>query len=516
MPRYRKTNFNQTMLVPVNLEEQIIKGTIESVINDVIDRMDINLFEKRYQNEEVGAPAYNPRILLKIILYGYSRGLLSSRRIAQAAETNITFIALSGYSRPDFTTIASFISSMTEEISFVFLHVLRVCNKMNLIGAERFAIDGHKVSSNAAKECSGTFDVLKTKLEKLRLIADDLLKQHKEVDSDELKKNLKIRHNKFKHRADTIEAFLKNNEKKVSKRKGSPEPKSNTTDNESAKLFSSHGIVQGYNGIAVVDGKSQVIVAAEAYGSAYEGEHLSQLIESTDHNCKLAQVGEDVFSNVEFLADTNYFSEPNLKYLAEKNINSFIPDPFFRKRDSRFTDTDKHKGVTGKKIYQKKKKIEKQGYTSADFIYDKNNDSYICKNNKVLVRWGNSSGGQNRYGMKKQNCQQCPLLANCMPKANSNSRKTICVPNPTFLKRKLPYSEAMRIKIDSEYGKKAYSKRLAIAEPPFANIRHHKKMNYFTLRTKKKVNIQWNLFAIINNLSKIANAIKKQEIEIQI
>ena len=141
------------------------------------------------------------------------------------------------------------------------------------------------------------------------------------------------------------------------------------------------------------------------------------------------------------------------------------------------------------------------------------NDHFICKNNKILLRWGNTSAGDKRYGMKKENCQQCPLLQDCMPNATINSRKMISSPNHIEKKRRLPYSEDMRIKIDSDYGKKAYSRRLAIAEPPFANIRYHKKMNYFTLRSKKKVNIQWNLFAIINNLSKIARAIQ-QGIEI--
>jgi transposase len=247
------------MFVPVDLSTQLLPGTLESVINEAIDRMNITKFEQRFKNQETGAPAYNPRILLKIILYAYSRGIISSRKIAEAAENHITFIALSGYSKPDFTTIANFVSSMQEEISIVFLHVLRLCDKMQLVGGERFAIDGHKLSANAAKEWSGTQGMLQKKLVKMKDLIDNLASAHKITDSEEKKSELAQKKSKLAARAKRIENFLANNEPKKATRKGAKEIQSNVTDNESAKIISAHGVIQGYNGIAVADAKNQVL-----------------------------------------------------------------------------------------------------------------------------------------------------------------------------------------------------------------------------------------------------------------
>jgi len=111
----------------------------------------------------MGAPAYDPAILLKIVLYAYSRGITSSRKIAQCCGENIIFMALSADTRPHFTTIADFISSADQEIIRLFLLVLLTCDEMGLIGKEMFAVDGCKMPSNASKEWSGTKEELQHK-----------------------------------------------------------------------------------------------------------------------------------------------------------------------------------------------------------------------------------------------------------------------------------------------------------------------------------------------------------------
>jgi transposase len=91
--------------------------------------------------------------MLKIILFGYSRGFITSRRIANACETNITFMSLSGDVQPHYTSIASFVARMKEQIEPLFTQVLMICYKEGLIGRNMFAIDGCKLKSNASKEC---------------------------------------------------------------------------------------------------------------------------------------------------------------------------------------------------------------------------------------------------------------------------------------------------------------------------------------------------------------------------
>lgn len=156
MARYKRYDLNQRRMIPIALEAQILPGSFEHTLMRLIDEeLDLRAFDHKYKNDENGAPAYDPRILLKIVLYAYSKAILSSRRIAQACEQNIVFMALSADSQPHFTTIADFISGSWEQIGNLLREVLLVCDELGLIGTEMFAIDGCKIPSNASKEWSG-------------------------------------------------------------------------------------------------------------------------------------------------------------------------------------------------------------------------------------------------------------------------------------------------------------------------------------------------------------------------
>lgn len=125
-------------MIPVNFSTQILPGTIEHTINWMVDnRIDLSGLSKKYRNDFTGAPAYDPAILLKIVLLAYSRGIVSSRMIMKACHENIVFRALSADSMPGFTTIASFIRDMKDDIKTIFTNVLLVCNEMNLLEGEQ-------------------------------------------------------------------------------------------------------------------------------------------------------------------------------------------------------------------------------------------------------------------------------------------------------------------------------------------------------------------------------------------
>jgi hypothetical protein len=120
--------------------------------------------------------------LLKIVLYAYSRGIVSSRRIEQACRENVVFMALSADTRPHFTTIADFISSMDKEIIHLFRDVLLVCDDLGLIGREMFAIDGCKLPSNASKEWIGTRADFERKAAKLEQVIAHMMTTHRDHD----------------------------------------------------------------------------------------------------------------------------------------------------------------------------------------------------------------------------------------------------------------------------------------------------------------------------------------------
>ena len=113
MAKYKDYNYSQSIMVPVSLEKQLAPGTLEHAIHHIIEyRFDISSFNRRLSNDKAGRPAFNPKILLKIILLGYSRGIVSSRPLERACRENIIFMALTCGQEPDHSTIAAFVSSM--------------------------------------------------------------------------------------------------------------------------------------------------------------------------------------------------------------------------------------------------------------------------------------------------------------------------------------------------------------------------------------------------------------------
>src|SRR5512139_2416030 len=128
MAKYKSYDYSQSVLLPVSFDEQLMPGTLEFAIHTLVEtRIDRCIFDNRYENDETGRLAYDPKILLKVVLLGYSRGLISSRQIERACKENVTFMALTCGEYPDHSTIAAFVSSMKEKIKSMFRDVLLVC-----------------------------------------------------------------------------------------------------------------------------------------------------------------------------------------------------------------------------------------------------------------------------------------------------------------------------------------------------------------------------------------------------
>ena len=129
MAKYKSYDYSQSVLIPVCLDEQLMPGTLEFAIHTLVHtRIDTSIFDQRYNNDETGREAYDPKILLKVVLLGYSRGMISSRQIERACKENVTFMVLCCGQQPDHSTIAAFVSSMKGEILPLFRDVINcVC-----------------------------------------------------------------------------------------------------------------------------------------------------------------------------------------------------------------------------------------------------------------------------------------------------------------------------------------------------------------------------------------------------
>jgi transposase len=504
MAKFRECDYDQTTILPVSIDNQISQYTLEFVIHHLIEDLDLSYFNTRYNNDTIGRKAINPKVLLKIILLGYSRGLTSSREIEKACRQNAVFMAMTCGDIPDHSTIATFVSSMEEEIAQIFTQILTVCDEEGLIGGTHFSLDGVKLPSNASKECSGKFDELKSRQEKIEKKIREIIKEHN--DEDKGKKNKKDddshqkRLNRLKQKAGKINSFLGENKPRIGT--SGKEVQSNTTDNESAKMVGSHGMVlQGYNANGFVDEKKQVITHAEAFGENEDSQHIRPMLEGAKKN--LEQIGyEDPLKGKIISADSGYHSTESLKVCEEYEVDAYIPDKGFRKRDERLHGADKYKRATNRKKTNHRK--GKGLFTVKDFVFNENG-RLICPAGKALyIRNRNFETRQGFKGINYQApitaCRNCELKHKCLRKQTTISRQV-----HIFEKTPGNLLDRMKEKIDSPEGRKTYSKRLGIVEPVFANIRARKKMNRFTLRGKTKVNIQWKLYCIVHNLEKIAN-----------
>jgi transposase len=506
MARYKDYSYDQQKLLPIRYSEQILPGTFEHTLHHVIDELDLSAFDERYRNDDAGAPAYDPRILLKIILFAYSRGVVSSRRIESLCRENVVMMALSADAQPHWTTISEFVASSAEQIVRLFQEVLLVCDAMGLLGKELFAIDGLKLPANAAKEWSGTRADLRNKSRKLEQTMRALLARHRETDAAETDHGPSVRTGESLERLRAnvrrIKTFLATHAENLGP-KGTVR-QSNITDPDSAKMKTSHGVIQGYTAVAAVDGKHQVIVHAAAHGEGQEHGLLVPTVEGLRQNGK-ALGEDDVLRRARLTADAGYASEANMRYLFEQGVDAYVADNQFRCRDARFATADRYK------VRHRKERRQEQGgrilFRPADFTYDERRRTCICPAGKRLYKNGANVTIGGLTGMKftapKSACRPCGLRDQCLRHPQKTSVRQVVFFTGCTRDAGETFTAKMKRKIDSARGRAIYQRRLATAEPVFANLRAAKRLDRFTLRGKTKVNAQWLLYCLVHNIGKI-------------
>lgn len=499
MPRYKDYDYRQTKLLPVSFERQILPGTFEHSLTHLIEHeLDLSVFDERYANDESGRPAYDPAILLKIILLAYSRGITSSRKIAALCEENVLFMSISADAHPHFTTIAEFVSSCQGEIASVFQQVVLICDELGLIGREMFVIDGCKMPSNASKEWSGTREDLKKKQKKVNGAIRQILKKHRESDEKELDEDIRKREKRqlktLRKASRKIQEFLAENEDKVG---ASGKPiQSNITDNESAKMKTSHGVIQGYIGVAAVDGKHQVVVHAEAHGQPQEHELLKPTVEGIREALNNERHKKDALKGAKVIADSGYHSKKNVEYLKDEKVDGYIADTGYRSRDPRFQSAERHRRKAGIKA--------KKRFSVEDFDFDSKQKTVRCPAGHMMwLKCSRARTGRYlflQFQAHKADCEGCELRKSCL---RTETQKTPRLVNIRVEKAGTNLLDQMRSKIDSMRGRYIYSHRLGIVEPVFGNITSAIGLKRFSLRGRKKVDGQWKLMTLIHNITKI-------------
>lgn len=504
MARYKLVDRNPKF-IPVVLSEQIQPGSFEFTLDHLIDHeLDLSALDSRFKNDQTGATAYDPRVMLKIVLLAYSRGLISSRAIERACQQNVQFMALSGDAAPSYTHIAKFVRELGDEIKPLFTQVLMTCDRMGLIGKELFAIDGVKLPSNASKERSGTHAELLHRAERLDKAATKIIAAHRQQDESKGEQNLDQRRqaqlDRLRKEAQATRTFVATNQPKRNAK--GVELKSNITDNDSAKMATGKGVIQGYSAQAAVDHAHQVIVAADVLGSGSEQVALLPMVALAKPYATSATV---------ITADAGYHSNDNVAALHAQNTPALVADNAMRQRDERLSEQAKHKAKPDP-LYDKAKSTTSANqprlFRPQDFTHDPQANTCVCPAGKPMYSNGAHCVVNGRVHHKftgtKASCEPCQLRAQCL----RTPEKTLVRQVAIFYKNQPsphPATEAMKRAIDSEHGRCTYSKRMGTVEPVFANLRHNKQLNRFTLRGRCKVNTQWHLYCMVHNIEKIVN-----------
>jgi transposase len=298
-------------------------------------------------DENRGYPPYHPKMMTALILYAYTQGIYSSRRIARACEQRVDFMAVTGMQRPDFRTINDFRKRHLKELSRLFQQVLKLCQKAGMVKLAHVALDGTRIAGNAAKDQTLTYARMKKSEQELAEEVAGWFREAERQDaaedaehgadrrgdempawvSDKQKRLEKIREAKAELEAEAKAEAERKKEEDAKKpainraRKPIPETpaenaKRNLTDSDSRLLSTSQGYIQGYNAQVAVDADSQVIVAETLSNQTTDSQHLIPLVDQIEVNT------EDGVREIS--ADSGYYSENNLEQLENKVIRGYV------------------------------------------------------------------------------------------------------------------------------------------------------------------------------------------------
>jgi hypothetical protein len=365
-----------------------------------------------------------------------------------------------------------------------------------------FAIDGVKLPANASKAKSGTRADYQRQVQKMERTAKQMLEKHQSTDGavtdDALAKREAKKLERLQKEAQQLRDWLKSNPEDRKGCKGGIRL-SNRTDNESAKMATSKGVIQGYTGVATVDEKAQIIVDAQAHGTGSEQELLLPVIAATAPHRNVDTV---------ITADAGYHSQANLKELAQQQIDAYVPDNGYRKRDERYADQTVHTAKPDPLWNKAKPSKQSKCFKPADFQLAEDRSHCVCPAGKRLYSNGSDCTINGYVAMKfsgaQQDCVPCQRRKECLRTPEKTRTRQV-----SFFQGRRDvqenHAEWMKVKIDSDLGREMITRRFATVEPVFGNLRGNKRLHRFTLRGKTKVDGQWKLYCMVHNVEKLAH-----------
>jgi transposase len=455
-----RADYNQKWMFPPSLEDLLEKDHPVRFIREFVDALDLRELGFRIRKSDEGRPNYAADLLLKVWLYGYLERIRSSRRLEKACRQHVALMWLTGMNHPDHNSLWRFWNDNKQALKEVFRQTVRVAMDAGLVDMVLNAVDGTKIAARASTDKAWFQKKLKKRLERLDLWLDQAMKEVEKAEKEEsgeyrlpgeLVEKQKLR--------ETIQESLTQLKAKERESMHPGEP-------DAQMMKTREGTRLGYNAQAVVDSKAGVIVAGEVTTDQNDTHQLIPMLETVQ--TELGKVAEET------AADGGYFSGEQLDKAQKAGFPVLV------------------------NLVQLRKAEETGGpYHSSKFEYDSENDCYLCPMGQKLKFEGSRKRESKTHEMRAYRCKsasQCPVRWDC-----SKDKKGRCV-------ERSPYSGAIRVQQEKQQDKTKTDllrRRMVIAEPAFARVKHLLEFRRWTMGGLEKVRTQWLFVCALTNLSRM-------------
>jgi transposase len=465
-------NRKQQSFFPPSIDEYVSEDNQVRAIEDYVELLDmVKLgFTKSALNSSDGQPAYHPKLLLKIYIYGYLNKIRSSRKLECETGRNIEMMWLCAGLKPKYKTIANFRKENSKALKKVFREFVLLCKELELIRGELVAVDGAFLRANASKNQLIMKKSVERDLKKIDEKIEAYLETLEFADSEEKKER-------------ALKPLPTNSIPKITKRKAKLDKdlalleemgvtQYNRTDPDAKVMVKPAHNLMAYNVQIAVDSKFKFIIATDVISVGQDSNQL----------CNIGTKSKEITQNEEMkiLADKGYYSAKEIKESLDNNITPYIPTP--KKNDPQ--------AKTGL-------------YTQDKFFYDEKEDCYLCPNNQKLEKAIFTQQKRGRVNLVYRGtsamCKICPVRDNCLPK-NTATKSIYKWEYQNIL-------EEHHKKMETDEAKKLIKRRGSIVEHPFGTIKQHLGWSHFLVRGKEKVSGENALIMFSYNFRRLLNLI---------
>lgn len=465
---YRYGDRNQTELFPPCIEDYVAQDAPVRAYDVMVEALDLNKLGIVWDPNKVGNSCYDPKSMLKLLVYGYSYGVRSSRKLERETNYNVSFMWLTGGLKPDHKTISEFRRKNKSALKNVLKQCARLCIRLDLIEGNTLFVDGSKIRAAASINNSWTKEKGEKRLKKIDKRIEAILTECEKVDQDEEGKASLV---KMKEELKDHEALKAKVNNILEELKAEGKSSTNTTDSDCTRIHGRQGSHAGYNAQNVVDEKHGLIVHSDVVNdnndSGQFANQIDQANDTLDKKCK------------EACGDAGYANCDELEKIDAQGIKVVVPS---------------------QKQAQDKKP---EPFDKCNFEYDKEKDYYICPEGQRLKYRSVETGRKRKgYGVGGSVCKACRHFGVCTTD-RINGRKITRMLN-----------EEIREKFEWQYkepdSQLTYRLRKEKVELPFGHIKHNLKVSGFLLRGIEGVRAEMSLFSTCFNMARMISIIGVQ------